>query len=300
MFNSNNITTPGLRDWRGSMGSGALAVWIITDPWDFPTGAKEGDLGVFTPVGTPLLPEVKPIVYRLKKNVPVSATAGGVAIDMWLPPEVYAGSPEVVAWLLGDEPESALSSQGWSTSQLGTGTISPTGPFVRLQSTFSVGSEASITVTDSILFEEEFYFRGEVRGQYGVSSSIEAGFLQLTSQTPTQYAIGKTGASTILNNVLWGGSSWSSISAATILNKAGVGFELNDTWNMEVNSYTRTPSTIRTLVSTEINGMPYSTIRRGASTNISTDPFNLVVSVKSGSLTTNTEIYLRNFYVLRF
>ena len=298
MFNSNYLSTPGLKDFQGARNPVAVA-WDITDPTldIFNPLFKDGDYGIYLPTGTPLLPESAPIVYRFKKDVPI-VPGSGSTLNMWLPPNVYAGNPEVLAYLIGTETGPDLLSQGWAVTPVGTGTISSVGGRIRLES-IGVSNEAILTCGTPILFSEEFYFRGDVRGQFANNGTTEAGFFHTIPATPTQFALGKITTQPHLHPLVRGVSTWSVFpSAAT--NKGGVAFEPNNTWSMDFNSYDRITTSTRLLYSTTINGVTYATARRGFSTSTPSDPFSLEIRVTAGTVGTPTRMDLQNFFVLRW
>jgi hypothetical protein len=71
---------------------------------------QEGDYGTYTPTGG------VPIVVRYKAATPVAGGVSGGAQAQWLPPEVYAGTPEIKAFLVGTEAvttDTTLNAQGW-------------------------------------------------------------------------------------------------------------------------------------------------------------------------------------------
>jgi hypothetical protein len=301
MINSNYLSTPGLKDFQGSRNPVTVA-WDITDPtFDIYNPLfKDGDYGIYLPTGTPLLPETRPLVYRFKKDVPIVPSSGGT-LNMWLPPNVYAGNPEVLAYLIGTESFLGLLDQGWSPTPIGLGgSISSVGGWIRLNSPSSLDA-AGLICTEPILFSEEFYFRGEVRGQYALNNTVEAGFFHTLPPgvTPTQFALGKITTQNSIYNLVRGTGTWATLPTGAT-NKAGVVFEPNNTWSMEFNSYDRTTTSTRLLYSTTINGVTYSTARRGTAANVASDPFNLDIRVTSGVVGTPTRIDLKNFFVLRW
>ena len=298
MFNSNYLETPGLQDFQGARNPVTVA-WDITDPTldIFNPLFKDGDYGIYIPTGTPLLPETRPLVYRFKKDVPIVPGTGST-INMWLPPNVYAGNPEILAYLFGTENNSDLLSQGWGITPVGTGTISSVGGRIRLESAL-VSNEAILVCGTPILFSENFYFRGDVRGQFVNNGTTEAGFFHPVPAAPTQFAVGKIATQPHLHPLVRGTATWSVFpSAAT--NKTGVAFEPNNTWWMEFNSYDRATTSTRLLYSTTVNGVTYATARRGTAANVASDELTLQIRVTAGTLLTPTRMDLQNFFVLRW
>jgi hypothetical protein len=302
MLNHPYISTPGLQSVDRQRNPVAVA-WDITGPDDTSNPLlKDGDYGIWLPTGTPLLPEARPIVYRFKKDVPYSPFIGGGTTNLWLPPNVYDANPTIMAWLTGTESFMDLMAQGWSPAPTGVGaTIGSVGGRIRLESP-TLTDQVRLICANAILFSEEFYFRGEVRGQYALNNTVEAGLFHVLppiTVPPTQYALGKITTQNNIYNLVRGAGTWSVFPAAAT-NKAGVVFEPNNTWNMEVNSYDRISTSTRLLCSTTINGVPYSTARRGTSASVASDPFNLEIRVTSGVVGTPTRIELKNFYVLKY
>ena len=291
MFNSNNITPPGLRDWRGSAGAvGDHAVWLINSDDDFPAGVQDGDFGLW-------LLGWKPMVFRYKENIPIIAGAGGGSVSLWIAPNVYEGSPEVIAYLVGNETTGQLFTQGLAPLTAVTGTITSTGSRIRLQSDGNLpGSQAALACVEPILFSERFYFRGNVQGQYGVGAGIEAGFFHPpVNSTNTQYTLAKIATSSVLANYVWGTGAWAPTTTPVVLNQSGLGLPAQAQF-FEVNSN----DGLRPLVTSSFDGVPYTCIRRGVAANIPTDPFSLEIRVTGGATGTPTRIELQRFYVMRF
>ena len=290
MFNSNNITPPGLRDWRGSAGAvGDHAVWLINNDDDFPAGVQDGDFGLW-------LLGWKPMVFRYAENIPIISGSGGGSVSLWVAPNVYEGSPEVIAYLVGNETTGQLFSQGFAPGTAGTGTITTDGTRVTLRSTVSATSQATIDCVEPILFSERFYFRGNVSGSYGTIGSVEAGFFHPpANSTNTQYTLAKIATGTTLRNYVWGVGTWAPTTTAEVVDQGGLGLPAQSQF-FEVNGN----DGLRPLVTSSFDGVPYTCIRRGVAANVPSDPFNLQIRVTSGTLTTATTIELQRFYVLRF
>lgn len=133
---------------------------------------QEGDYGVFTPAGVP-------IVVRYKAATTVVAGAGGVAQAQWLPPEVYAGTPTIQAYLVGTEDVSndvALNAQGWPTVTRTNGTLTSQTTRVRLATTTASGNVSFATLTSGVTTTTKVYARALTRMQVGSGTGTATAF----------------------------------------------------------------------------------------------------------------------------
>jgi hypothetical protein len=133
---------------------------------------QEGDYGVFTPAGVP-------IVVRYKAATTVVAGAGGVAQAQWLPPEVYAGTVAIQAYLVGTEDVSndvALNAQGWPTVTRTNGTLTSQTTRVRLATTTASGNVSFATLTSGVTATTKVYARALTRMQVGSGTGAATAF----------------------------------------------------------------------------------------------------------------------------
>jgi len=117
---------------------------------------QAGDYGVYTPAGG------TPIVYRYAPAVTVAAGAGGVPQAQWLPPEVYAGTVTIEAYLVGTENVTdavALNAQGWPTVVRTNGTITSQTTRVRLATTAANGRASISALTSGVTASTRVYVR---------------------------------------------------------------------------------------------------------------------------------------------
>jgi hypothetical protein len=133
---------------------------------------QEGDYGVFTPAGVP-------IVVRYKAATTVVAGAGGVAQAQWLPPEVYAGTVAIQAYLVGTEDVSndvALNAQGWPTVTRTNGTLTSQTTRVRLATTGLSANVSFATLTSGVTTTTKVYARALTRMQVGSGTGTATAF----------------------------------------------------------------------------------------------------------------------------
>ena len=129
---------------------------------------QAGDYGVYTPAGG------TPIVYRL--TAPLALPGGGTQAQ-WLPPEVYAGTVAIQAYLVGTEVVTdavALNAQGWPTVVRTNGTITSQTTRVRLATTSASGLVSITAMTSGVLPTTKIYLRFLMRTQVGTGSAFEA------------------------------------------------------------------------------------------------------------------------------
>jgi hypothetical protein len=131
---------------------------------------RAGDYGVYTPVsGTP-------IVYRYAPAVTVAAGAGGGTQAQWLPPEVYAGTVTIGAYLTGTENVTdnvVLNAQGWPTISRTNGSITSQTTRVRLATSGNNGlvSISALTADNVITPSTKVYMRFLMRAVVGNGSA---------------------------------------------------------------------------------------------------------------------------------
>jgi hypothetical protein len=133
---------------------------------------QEGDYGVFTPAGVP-------IVVRYKAATPVASGVSGGAQAQWLPPEVYAGTPTIQAYLVGTEVVSndvALNAQGWPTVTRTVGTLTSQTTRVRLATTGAAANVSFATLTSGVTTTTKVYARALTRMQVGSGTGTATAF----------------------------------------------------------------------------------------------------------------------------
>jgi hypothetical protein len=125
------------------MADGVPFAWTLSSLDDFSAvGLQDGDYGVFTPSGG------LPIVLRYKAAVTRVVAAGDGFVPAWLPPEVYAGTPTLQAYLVGTESAGTLAGQGFTVFTSGAGgSVSSVGGFVRCTDGNVASSAATLTAT---------------------------------------------------------------------------------------------------------------------------------------------------------
>ena len=154
------------------MADGVPFAWTLSSLDDFSAvGLQDGDYGVFTPSGG------LPIVLRYKAAVTRVVAAGDGFVPAWLPPEVYAGTPTLQAYLVGTESvttDATLNAQGWGVVSRTNGTITSQTTRVRLATTAASGLAAIDTLTSGVTATTRIYARLLWRAAVGNGTTTAA------------------------------------------------------------------------------------------------------------------------------
>lgn len=140
--------------------------WTLSSLNDFSAvGLQDGDFGVYTAPAGGLS-----VVLRYKAAVTRAAGAGGGTVPAWLPPEVYAGTPTLQAYLVGNEVVSndvTLNAQGWGVVTRTNGTITSQTTRVRLATTAANGDVKVSTLNSGFETTTKVYARALTRMAVG-------------------------------------------------------------------------------------------------------------------------------------
>jgi hypothetical protein len=125
------------------------------------------------------------LLYRWDASITVAAGAGGGTQSWWVPSEVYAGSPQVVAWAVGTEnvtTDTVLNAQGFGTVERTLATIATSGDRIRFTTNTSGASlrDAAIkTLTSGVTGSTRCYSAIQVRGTVGTGTVNNSTFFLL-------------------------------------------------------------------------------------------------------------------------
>lgn len=299
----NNIyKTTGLRNWFGSpVTGGDYKVFIIGSPYSIPPGVQDGDFGYFLPSAPNALPDRAPIVYRYKAVVPVLPI--GWQIGMWLPPNVYAGNPEIQAYAVGFEDQSQLIAQGFAITEVGNGLVTTSGDgFIRVQapSDTIIFSQAFLTMP-TLLGSDRFYLRCDLKNNYnaaGGAGGARLGIVQSNTEVNTQYTFGRLTSSANWRPEYWDETLgiWSNpVPLATTMRQGGIinpPFP-NSTPPGTYWSYEALGQSMNNLVDTTVNGLPMVSFRRNLDSAVAGDPMTLEVFAQgrtAGTITSQVDV----------
>jgi hypothetical protein len=304
----NNIyKTTGLRNWFGSpVTGGDYKVFNIGSPYSIPAGVQDGDFGYFLPSAPNALPDRAPVVYRYKL---VQVLPTGEDIGMWLPPNVYAGVPEIHAYAVGFEDQSQLITQGFAITEVGNGLVTTSGDgFIRVQapSSTTIFSQAFLTMP-TLLGSNRFYLRCDLKNDYsgsGGSGFGQVGIVQSNTEVNTQYAFGRLLSAANWRPYVWNQTTpaWDlTVPLATTMREGGsvnVPFPSSTPpgtyWSYEVLG-----QSMNNLIDTTVNGLPMFSLRRNADSAVAGDPMTLEVFAQGRSAgTVTSRVDVRQIYLL--
>jgi hypothetical protein len=268
------------------------ATFALSSLQDFSgVGLKEGDYGILTPA------DGAPIIVRYKAAVTIASGAGSGSTPMWLPPVVYAGAPEIKAYLIGTETQTELAPKGWTTSTILPGTITTTGGYVQLFGPTGAASQAAITAP-AITALNKFYLVGDFRGAAGGSDPYIGIF---ATASPVQYALARGATSGVLRQFILSGGAWVVSDTASQLARGGR--NLPTTTASPVVIQALSSSEITELVESRIDGELYSSYRRnfnGAVTTPTPSSYSMQILANGGGGGTTSTLQLRNLYYLTY
>jgi hypothetical protein len=308
MLNETYFTPRGLKPWFGETPRGGdYKVFAIGSPYTIPIGVQEGDFGLFMPSAPVGLPDKAPIVYRYKQFVQVLPT--GDDIGMWLPPHVYAGTPEIWAYATGVEDQSSLITQGFTITEIGNSLITTAaGGYIRVQADPGVVFSQAFLTLPTIAGSNRFYLRCDLKNNYsgaGGSGFSQVGIVQSNTEVNTQYAFGRLLATTNWRPYRWdeGTSTWVEPTgnlALTMREGGNVNVPFPSSqpagtfWSYEV-----TGQSINNLVETVANGLPIVSVRRNVDSAVAGDPLTLQVFAQGRSSgTIPSQVDVRQLYFL--
>lgn len=158
------VYTPGGRPAGTAYGFSLTETQLLTG--GVPVGANvlEGDFGTYTPANG------APIVVRYKAATPVASGVVGGSQAQWLPPDIYAGTPTIQAYLVGTESvttDTILNQQGWLTVARTNGTITSQTTRVRLATTAASARVELQTLTANVSSTTKIYARFLYRAVVG-------------------------------------------------------------------------------------------------------------------------------------
>jgi hypothetical protein len=154
-------------------------------------------------------------VYQYAPAVTVAAGAGGVPQAQWLPPEVYAGTVTIEAYLVGTENVTdavALNAQGWPTVVRTNGTITSQTTRVRLATTAASGAVSISTLTSGVTASTKVYLRMLMRAAIGTGATTLSTNVGIPAfGDGSNYLVGAyVSANTALGTFFWEGTGTTS------------------------------------------------------------------------------------------
>jgi len=256
------------------------------------SGLKEGDYGIHTPSGG------APILVRYKAACPITATIGGT-VQMWLPPVVYAGTPQIRAFIVGTEAnDTAIGNKGWTVARVDTGTVGTVGGYMRLNgpsTTAPTGSSGTLT-GPSFTGANKFYLVGEFRGTASGSDPYAGIFGNASVSIPVQYALGTGNSSTTIRQKTMPSNAWANADTLSQIQSGGQAWPPTIPLVLQALS----GAVISDLVETRFDGKLYTSFRRNFDSAVDASTYSLLLIANGGGSSTTSTLEFRNLYFLTY
>jgi hypothetical protein len=252
---------------------------------------KDGDFGIYTPANG------APIVLRFKEACDVAFGAGGGTRPVWMIPEAYAGTPEVVAYLTGSETgvlATTLAAQGWTVTTTGVGTVTLNGGYVRCAGTANVNGSAQVATSATWLGSQRFCVQGLLRGSAGGSDPY-VGLLQLNNND-IQYTFMRGNLSGAFRHfTLSSAPAWTAVDSLNSLPSPTLNLDGTTPWFFQAIGRTLAEN-----AETRIDGELYGSMRRNLDTATTASAMNLALYANSGGSGTVSTLDSKTLTILTY
>jgi len=292
--------------WNGSAWARTAALtagyaWTLTET-QLLTGAdpsgiglvQDGDWGTYTPANG------APVVVRFKAACDVAAGAGGGTRPVWMIPEAYAGTPEVVAYLTGSETgvlATTLAAQGWTVTTTGVGAVTLNGGYVRCAGTANVSGTAQVATSATWLGSQRFCVQGLLRGSAGGSDPY-VGLFQLNNND-IQYTFIRGNLSGAFRHFVLTGTfptlTWTTVDSLNSLPSPTLNLDGTTPWFFQAIGRTLAEN-----AETRINGELYGSMRRNLDTATTLSAMNLALYANSGGSGTVSTLDSKTLTILTY
>lgn len=282
-------------NWVRFAGLTAGYAWTLSSLQDFSAiGLKDGDFGIFTPSGG------SPITVRYKAACNIASGAGSGTIPIWLPPVVYAGTPEIKAYLIGTEAtDLALNAKGWTVSRLSTGTVSSVGGYIQLFGPTNTVPTQGAIAAPAITGADKFYIFGDIRGSASGSDPYAGIFGNASVSVPVQYALGTGNSSNLIRQKTMPASAWANADGVNQLMNGNAG---GLTWPAVTPYLVQALSgaVISDLIESRFDGKLYSSYRRNSDSAVDASSYAIQLLASGGASSTTSTLELRNLYFITY
>jgi hypothetical protein len=264
---------------------------------------RDGDWGTYTPANG------APVVVRYKAACTVAAGAGGGTRPVWMIPEAYAGTPEVVAYLTGSETgvlATTLAAQGWTVTTTGSGAgqgvVSLNDGYVRCQTASSVAGGDARVISPTWLGSQRFCVQGLLRGS-AAGSDPYVGVVQ-QNNNDIQYTFMRGNNSGVFRHFILSSATWTFIDSLNSLPNAGAtpGYNLNATtpWFFQAIGRALTSATVSETVETRIDGELYGSMRRNLDAADGASAMGLTLYANGGGGGTTSTLDSKTLTILTY
>jgi hypothetical protein len=255
---------------------------------------RDGDYGTYTPSGG------APVVVRFKAACDVAPGAGDGTRPVWMIPEAYAGTPEVVAYLTGSETgvlATTLAAQGWTVTTTGSGAgqgvVSLVDGYVRCQTAASAGGGNAQVISPTWLGSQRFCVQGLLRGSVGGSDPY-VGLVQVNNND-IQYTFMRGNLSGAFRHFILSGASWATVDSLNSLPSPTLNLDGTTPWFIQAIGRTLAEN-----AETRINGELYGSMRRNLDTATTASAMSLALFASGGASGTTSTLDSKTLTILTY
>lgn len=272
-----------------AVGGGAVAR-TLSSLQDFSAaGLTEGDYGIYTPSGG------APILVRYKAAVTIASGAGSGSTPMWLPPAVYAGTPEIKSYLVGTEAnDTAINNRGWTIAKVTPGTVGTVGGYIQLFGPANTSGSATLQ-TAGITGADKFYLVGDFRGS-ATGNAFVGIFGNVSASIPAQYALGRGVSSGFIRQLSYTHPSYVIADTASQIQGSGLNWPASTPYLVQSLS----GATISDLIESRFDGKLYSSYRRNFNNAVNASAYALQLFANGGAGGVTSTLEVRNVYFLTY
>lgn len=279
-------------NWVRFAGLTAGYAWQLSSLQDFSAiGLEDGDFGIFTQSGG------TPITVRYKADCDIP---GDGTVPIWLPPVVYAGTPLIKAYLIGDETNIQLGNKGWTITTIGTGTVGTVDGYIRLDGPTGALSQGAIAAP-AITGANRFYLVGDFRGSASGSDPYVGIFGNASAGNPAQYALGRGQTSGFIRQLTMPSAAWAVADTLSQIQGASISV-VGLNWPATVPYLVQALSgdVIFDLIESRFDGKLYSSFRRNFDGAVDASSYAFQLLALGGGGGTASRLELRNLYLITY
>lgn len=275
-------------NWVRFAGLTAGYAWTLSSLSDFTAiGLQDGDFGIFTPSGG------SPITVRYKAACTIP---GGGTVPIWLPPVVYAGSPTIISYLIGNEAsDAAIIAKGWTITRLGSGTVGTVGGYIRLFGPSGGASAGSLTAP-AITGADKFYLVGDFRGLASGSDPYIGILGNVSVSVPAQYALARGVSSGFIRQLSFTNPSYVIADTLSQIQGSGLNWPASIPYLVQALS----GAVVSDLVESRFDGKLYSSYRRNFNGAVNASSYSFILYANGGGGATTSTLEIKNVYLVTY
>jgi len=274
-------------NWVRFAGLTAGYAWTLSSLSDFTAiGLQEGDFGIFTPSGG------SPITVRYKAACTIP---GGGTVPIWLPPVVYAGSPAIISYLIGNEAsDAAIIAKNWTIARVAPGTLGTVGGFIQLFGPANTLGSASLQAA-SITGANKFYLVGDFRGS-ATGNAFVGIFGNVSVSVPAQYVLARGVSSGFIRQLSFTNPSYVIADTLSQIQGSGLNWPASTPYLVQALS----GAVVSDLVESRFDGKLYSSYRRNFNGAVDASSYALQLFANGGAGGVTSTLEVKNVYLVTY